>query len=380
MSRRGPLRARGFSLVELMIALALSSLVAAGVLILVRSQLAAFELNDSVMKTQQNARAGIEFVESQLRRACVGISEGALAIDVPGITPVGTRSCVQFFDSAALSGGTFTTSGSTSPDAIEIVYGAANSSGSYTVASVVSGFSSTTPQVTVTDMTGFSVGDYVLVTNFKRADLLKIATINGGAVPATGPGPLTFGTLSANAVSPAGYTPAAGDAVMKATTISIYRGVGFGSTPAQLFFDPDGMVGADHTDAQPLVEGVADFQLAFGLDWQAAAPANGTQNDGLITEGPVAGRAANDDEWIGNFAGEVLPAAPWNPTPAAAPMLLQIRTTLVLRTLNVYKEPIANLGPFEDGAAVTALDAAGGYPRYRTMRTVVAPRVWNLGE
>jgi hypothetical protein len=39
-----------------------------------------------------------------------------------------------------------------------------------------------------------------------------------------------------------------------------------------------------------------------------------------------------------------------------------------------------NQGPYEDGATITAADSSGRYPRYRAMRTIVAPRAWNLGE
>jgi hypothetical protein len=68
--------------------------------------------------------------------------------------------------------------------------------------------------VTVKVMTGFAVGDLVLLTppplaetgtgGFQHGDLFKIATINGGASPAAGPGVLSFGTLSANAVHAGG--------------------------------------------------------------------------------------------------------------------------------------------------------------------------------
>jgi prepilin-type N-terminal cleavage/methylation domain-containing protein len=93
-------RRRGFTLVEIMVALMLSAVVAAGILELVHSQLAAFELNDSIMRTQQNARAGLAFAETQLRRACRGVSDGRLGVNVPGLTPV-QRNCVQFYDGAS---------------------------------------------------------------------------------------------------------------------------------------------------------------------------------------------------------------------------------------------------------------------------------------
>jgi prepilin-type N-terminal cleavage/methylation domain-containing protein len=374
-------RQRGFTLVELLVSLALSSLVAAGVLLLTRAQLRAYDLNDGIVRAQQNARTGLEFIETQLRRACGGISQGSVAINLPGITPV-RKSCLQVWDSAQQTGATFSTSGTTSPDAVEIIYATANTNNTYSATSAAFVAGSTTPSVTVTDMSGFSVGDLVLVTDFKNANLFQIATINGGSSAATGAGPLGFGTLSSASINAFNYTPASGDAVIKATSIALYLVAGSGLTPGQLYLDPDGMVGTDHTDGQPLIEGVSDFQVAVGIDWSTVAPANGTQNDGIITE--AASRALNNDEWIGNFAGETIPApasaAPWNPTVAAAPMLLQIRATVLVRTTNTFTEATANMGPYEDGATITAADSAGRYPRYRAMRMTVAPRAWNLGE
>lgn len=382
-------RARGFSLVELMVALGLSTIVASGVLMLTRSQLTAYELNDSVVRAQQNARAGLEFVETQLRRACGGISQGAVTVNLPGVAPYQT-SCVRYFNAATPSAGSFTSSTGTGGDAIEVLYATPNANASYANVNAIVGWATTTPSVVVSDMSGFAVGDTVVVTNFRYAEVFQIATINGGVAPATGVGSIVFASLTAPPLAPAGgpptttlYTPAAGDSMLKASSIALYYVAGTGLQTGQLVLDPDGMLGTSHTDAQPLVDGVADFQLAFGLDWQAAAPANGTQNNGLITENPAAGRAAGDDEWVGNASGETLPLVPvggWNQTPATAPMLLQIRSTIVVRTMNSYSNAVPPVGPYENGAALATATSSGRYPRYRTMRSIVAPRAWNLSE
>lgn len=381
--------ARGFTLVEIMVALGLSSMVATGVLVLTRSQLSAYEMNDSVIKSQQNVRAGLEFVETQFRRTCGGISQGAVTVNLPGAAPWQTT-CVRYFNAAATSGASFTSGSGTGPDAIELLYATGNSNASYASVTSLNGWLTTTPSVIVSDMSGFAVNDTVMVTNFKYAELFRIATINGGAGPASGVGPVTFGALAAPPLAPTGgspsttvYTPVANDAMLKVSSSALYFVAGTGGTPGQLYLDPDGMIGTDHSDAQPLIDGVSDFQLAFGIDWQAAAPATGTQNDGVIAENLAAGRAAGDDEWVGNAAGEALPAVPvngWNATPSAAPMLLQIRSTIVVRTSNAYVSAVPAVGPYENGASISTVDSAGRHPRFRTMRSVVAPRAWNLGE
>jgi len=247
-------------------------------------------------------------------------------------------------------------------------------------AAYTTAFGTTSPSLAVNDVTGFAVNDLVLITDWKRGNLFKLETINGGTVPATGAGTLGFGTLSAAAPVITGFDSTNGVGVLKANSIALYFVAGNATTPGQLYFDPDGMLSTNHGNAQPLIDGVSDFQLAFGIDHSAVAPANGTADDGLITESAVAGRSAGNDEWIGNLAGESLPATPWNLVAATAPILLQIRATLVVRTTNTYAEPTNNVPASEDGAIITAAIASGRYPRYRTMRTIVAPRVWNLGE
>jgi prepilin-type N-terminal cleavage/methylation domain-containing protein len=364
------MKQRGFTLVELMIALALSSIVAAGVLFLTRAQLRAYDLNDGIVRAQQNARVGLEYIETQLRRACAGVAHGSVGVNVPGVTP-SVQSCVQWWDNAAASGSTFTSSGTRS-DALTIIYATMNNNNTYatTTAAVAGG---TSPTVTVNDTTGFTIGDYVLITDFNvgNGNLYKIVSITAGT------NPLGFGTIG-TPVNGASFTPGSGNAVLKAQSLSFYYVAGSGVTPGQLYLDPDGVGNTNHANAQPLIDAVSDFQVSFGIDWQTVAPANGTQNDGLITEAATPG--LNNDEWIGNYAGEVLPALPWNPAVAAAPMLLQIRATIVVRTTGAYTEQTSNVGPYEDGPTITAQDSAGRYPRFRTMRTVIAPRAWNRGE
>jgi len=67
-----------------------------------------------------------------------------------------------------------------------------------------------------------------------------------------------------------------------------------------------------------LAEGVEDFQVAYGFDG-----INGKPVDGVITE---TGAAANDDEWVYNFAGDT-----W---PVDISGLRTIRISLLLRTIN----------------------------------------------
>src|SRR5262249_21768515 len=140
--------------------------------------------------------------------------------------------------------------------------------------------------------------------------------------------------------------------------------------------DPNGLFGVEHTDADPLTEGVVDFQLALGSD---------SNNDGILTDPVVP--PLGIDEYLGNQAGELVVPLPanangtWN-VAGLLPQYRTIRATLLVRTESTYVGD-ANLAialPIENytSAYPTIASSAQGAPRYRPMRVVVAPRIWNL--
>jgi Tfp pilus assembly protein PilW len=71
---------------EIMIAMALTSIVTTAVLAIVRIQMRMFEMNDQVVRTQENARAAMDFLETMARRACGAVSSGAIGVNVAGVT------------------------------------------------------------------------------------------------------------------------------------------------------------------------------------------------------------------------------------------------------------------------------------------------------
>jgi prepilin-type N-terminal cleavage/methylation domain-containing protein len=356
----------GFTLMEIMIAMALTSIVTASVLGIVRSQLMVFEMNDQVVRTQQNARAAMDSVETILRRACGGIGSGSVGVNVAGV-PQTTVPCLRHYDGATITAASFAAGSASLPDAIELVY----ASGTMTVMTAVPSLATTTPAVPVADIRSFAVGDYVLVGDFANADLFKISAISPDA---TNPprGTLSLGTLAANVVSPA-LTLAIGSPVLKASTYSFYvapAGTAFYAN--MLMVDADGVASANHLDftkVMPAVEGVVDFQIAIGND---------TNADGIITESTS---SPGTDEWIGNTSGETIPATPWNSSNTATlPQLKQVRVSLLLQTLNSYGGTAPALPRFEDRPASSYPTVGASSPRYRSARMVVAPRGWNLSE
>src|SRR5260370_42081276 len=123
-------------------------------------------------------------------------------------------------------------------------------------------------------------------------------------------------------------------------------------------------MGGVQGDGRGLADGMMDLQAAVGIDGEG---------DGIITE--VTGGA--NDEWFGNASGETIAAPPWNRAGTGDPQLRQLRLTTVAQTLNSYTGIAPTIGPFEDRTTYPST-AAGGGPRYRSERVVIAPRIWNL--
>src|SRR5262249_53175447 len=147
-----------------------------------------------------------------------------------------------------------------------------------------------------------------------------------------------------------------------------------------------GIIGTSHADAEPLVEGVEDFQIAVGVDGLGglAAP-DGQLNDSLVPPNPL------PDEWLGNgdLPNELPLAAPTNagstpptnywfttqqpPLPVGTQVLRAIRVSLIVRSLNQYAGTPSQVGPLENRTAWAWPPSDVG-PRWRQMRMVVAPR------
>lgn len=268
--------------------------------------------------------------------------------------------CLRVYDGAIPTAGSFTMTagGTTQADAVEMVFSGGNAVGTYAVATSVLS-AGPGPTVNVGDVSGFAAGDLVIISDFKNGDLLRISSISAP----TGPGTLTFDAPAA-LVHGNAFVPGIGNSVFRATSISIYLDATAGPTQWMLMLDPDGMAGSTHADAQPLIEGIADFQLAVGLDSNA---------DGIIT-------GVAPDEWFGDALGEIQPPIwpaplPWNSP--GNPQPRQIRATIVARTTNQYPGAPATPTAYEDGDLIPAAAGTSGY-RYRPVQIVVAPRAWNL--
>ncbi len=361
-------RQRGFTLMEILVAMALTAIVTTSVLAIVRTQMQTFEMNDQLVRTQQNTRAGMDLVETIVRRACGGINTGLVQVFTPAVTSSSGLPCLRFYDGAAVSATAFTSSSANLPDAIEVIY----ATGTMTA---LTAFSMTTaPTITVIDASSFSTGDLVLLTDKSYANpaLFKISSISGNVLSLG-----TFGTAPALNATLTSYVAnsTSGTPVFKAASYSFFVAPNDGTAgiyAKMLMVDANGVTSSNHlaygSTVQPAVEGVVDFQVAIGNDLNA---------NGIITD------------WVGDVWGEAMlnPATnPWNSSNTSTmPQYRQVRLSLLLNTLNSYAGTPLSAWPstgFEDrpAASYPTITAGTASARYRSVRMIVAPRAWNLSE
>ncbi|HEX9103025.1 MAG TPA: prepilin-type N-terminal cleavage/methylation domain-containing protein [Polyangia bacterium] len=363
-------RQRGFTLMEVLIAMALTAIVTTSVLAIVRTQLVAFEMNDQIVRTQQNTRAGMDLVETVVRRACGGINTGVVQVYTSSLSK--PMACLNFVDGAQIGATSITPSSPNLPDALEVIY----ATGTMTALTNPYNLSSTAPTITVLDASSFAVNDFVILTNasYGSPAMFQVSGKSGNTLSlgTLGAAPTTLPVVSAYDVTKA----TSGTPVFKAATYSFFVAPSNANPPmyaGMLMVDPNGVVSTNHLDygngVQPAVEGVVDFQVAVGNDANA---------NGIITD------------WIGDVWGEPglkdPSVSPWNSsTLTTMPQYRQVRLSMLLNTLNSYPgAPLTtwNTNAFEDRPATSypQITAGTATPRYRSMRMTVAPRAWNLGE
>lgn len=156
------MRQRGFSLLEVLVALTLSSVLAvAAFTVFFNSQRATGRVQ-RVIENRQNSRTAIQLLERDLRMAGSGWGEtnvdgcyGGTALSIPPITP-------------------FYGGSDTANDTIGII-------GAWDVATALNApMSATTSNITVKSVTGFANNDFCVVTNGEVAHLFQVTAVNAG--------------------------------------------------------------------------------------------------------------------------------------------------------------------------------------------------------
>lgn len=327
-------RQGGFTLIELMIALVLMSMVVGGLTSMVLSAGRAQANSNRISVAQGGVRAALEFLTRDVMSVSAGAATGTI---VNGSLLALTAQPLPIM----------VLNSTTGPDRLDLILidptvwlqtAAAYNNGDTTITLGPPGANP------------FSTGT-IQICNLSNATLL---TANSTGFDGTG-----FPTLTVNPNTNPLPVPSypAGAWVFKSRIVSYYVTTTIISvnppTAYPVFMmDPDGPGPAP---AEPLAEGIEDFQVALGIDF------NG---DGVID--PVESPIAGGDEWVFNVPGETMPA-----TLAG---LKTVRITLVARTTSTDVGLRGQAPDAEDHPGGATPDA---YPR-RVVRSEITVRNFNL--
>jgi Tfp pilus assembly protein PilW len=346
----------GFTIVEIMIAVLIATLMMTFILGLMRTQLSSYSQQAEVVEVQQNVRSGFAYLEYVMRQTCGGVSTGKIYDRATNPGASTQMACFQITDGATSTDGiTFTANGNHGPDVVKLIYpdGTANTS--------VCDPSASGNDLYVVDKTGFAVGDLVLVGDLSTAYLLKVTAI--AASGSSCPWKISVGLSStaSSVLSALATWSNAGWLMMHAQAIAIFQN-GDATTP-QLMVNPD--ITSTTSNAAPLVEGAEDFEVAVWVD---------ADSNGYILD------TSSTSEWQGDAINTTItmPGAP----NAIDPSVKALRVSLVVRTAAQYAGSTTTGSLKLENRAVSTLTYTGTTvaPRYRELRMVVAPRQWSLGN
>lgn len=319
---------RGFTLIEMMVALVLFAAVTAGMMSVAVTMTNGYRDQEVTIATETSTRSAIEFMSQGLRGASPGVSDPNKVTDVTSCAATAQNNAFRVEPNLTVVGLAST------PDAFTVVMPVGQ-----VLTTTTTTFTSTT--VTVSSAAELNVDDQVLVTDYNVGSIMRIDSKAGNQLTMA-----TFGGCGTTAF-PIGST------VIRVMRARFSVGFLAGENVPMLFMDAD----AEGTKfvPEPIAEGIEDMQIAVGIDDDA---------NKVINPENVPSAAA--DEWHGNNTGDV---AYTNQAGVRA-----IRITLVARTakeatgVNAYRLPA-----IEDRAANALTD---NYRRRLLSSTI---EVRNLG-
>ncbi len=361
-------RQRGFSLVELMVAVTIGLIILAAVSGIFVTSKTTYNTQDNLARLQENARFAIYYLSEDIRRA--GFS-GCLE-DVANVKNNLTTPTNFFYNaSIALEGMDNNSAGNWYPsntvltptdqrvgtDAITM-----RSAGASNI-SITQYMPPTSAELNLSAIpTGeFAIGDIIMVSNCTHADIMQITTVQTASLKLQhNPGGGTPGNLTPHTLS-TGYGPGPPPAkVMKFTSRTYYvmnRANADGTiTPVLVRQDNGGAV-------QELIEGVENMQISYGID-----------TDSSRDRTPNVYVRANQVSGLVITAPDGQPVNPWT-------RVATVRFALVIRTLGNNEQYIDNtpitMTGFRDGSggAVDEVHPAGNDRNQRRLFTFsVNPR------
>lgn len=157
---------KGFTLVELLVAVAMTGIVMTVMFTMFRTSSRSYTLQDYVAETQQNLRIGMYNLDRDVRMAGCGMN--LLPALVNGIQIFNGSSWINMNSITA-------TNSSTGPDSIEIFYGDINS-GEYD-ATITQPMPDASAELNVDDTSSFNINDMVVISNGVTAALFVVSQV-----------------------------------------------------------------------------------------------------------------------------------------------------------------------------------------------------------
>jgi prepilin-type N-terminal cleavage/methylation domain-containing protein len=324
-----PARQAGFTLIELMIAILISSIAIAAGLGIAFSIMNNYHDHAGTLRVDSKARIVLDMIASSVRSSSPGLVTGRIWNPCTG-TEVDTI---------------VHTNSVTGPDRLDLIHAAGGAVASLTSAQDIS--SST---LTVDDNSMFEKDLWtpavVVDAITSKGHLVDIQAATGD--PSTSLDVRPPGDCTVAGAGDPNYSAAS--FVIRAVKVSYFIDEATYSVP-YLMIDPDGD-GAEV--AQPVAEGIEDLQVAFGVD--------------LDDSGQLVDAANSTDEWFRN-----------DPADAATPALTgglwrAARITIVSRsTVELTDQPLSTRPQVEDRAAASTADPF----KRRALSTTIELR--NLG-
>lgn len=254
-----PIKQKGLSLVEIMVAIALASVIIAGIIQVFQSNRQSYNLTEGLVRVQENGRFAINYMNRVLRGVsnygCIPSPDGAVnnvqihlantrltemtAIqnNAPG---TGAQQMRSTADGAAVAG-TFDL-----PDTLTLLVGDGREA---RVESLVAG--SSPAQLNITADAAFAAGDYVLVSSCQVGDFIRLGANTAGTVIEDGTNSLRTDFLTR------------GDTEI---TVEGVQAITFFVQDDSLRIETLNTNTGNRTAAQELLSGIENMQIRYGVD------------------------------------------------------------------------------------------------------------------
>ena len=304
-------REEGLSLIELMIALLIGSILILGVTQVFGASRAAYQLSEGMSRVQENGRFALDYLQRDLRMAghfgCVNdqarrqVAADALDSHFTGAA-LNFGYSVQGYDNASPAGVTLSPERVAGTDSIVLRFLRGN--GVPITAIDASGVNVNAAKWSVLTDGGVATPNMFGIADCAFADVFAASSVNAGAGRVVVPATVNLGRY--------GASPEGGPAMLyRADAMVYYIGQGAGGQPSLW----RARINADNSvTSEELVEGIEDLQFRYGLDQGTAAKPTGY----IATQAAASGVGNSEDAWrlVGQVQVALLAVSP-NPAASA---------------------------------------------------------------